>query len=114
MGKLNNYNEANPPDDLPSIDSDSRELRSPSPSAAKGGSKEKYWQMIGWAETRRGSKFLKQSIPKQFKAFNIALTNGIKPVELKARWLEFEGDKFRIEKGWDWMDVVMSFNKKRN
>lgn len=74
---------------------------------------DKYWEMINWSTDRRGSPFLKQTIKKQFKAFSVAKDNKISPVDLKDRWIKMESDKFWIEKGFDWMDVVLSFNKKR-
>lgn len=73
---------------------------------------EKFWDLLKWAEERRGSKFLKSSVKKQFKAMSIAKQEEISINRLKGRWAEFEVDKFRIEHGFDWMDVVLSFNKK--
>lgn len=74
---------------------------------------EKYKEMIAWAENRRGSQFLLQMLKKQYKAFKIARENNINPSDLKNRWVEFEDDSFRKRVGFDWMDVVLSFNKKR-
>jgi len=75
---------------------------------------EKYWEMIHWAENRRGSKFLKESIKKQFKAFKIARENNISSSMLQARWVDFEKIKWRQENGWDFMDIVLNFNKKHD
>lgn len=70
-------------------------------------------ELLKWAESRRGSPFFKQSHLKQLRAFRVAKDNGLHSEELKNRWIEFEKDKFWSSKGYDWMDVVMSFNKKR-
>lgn len=66
--------------------------------------------MIRWAEEQRGFPFVTKT--KQFKALKIAKEAKLGSVQLKERWQELEGDKFWIEKGFDWMDVVMSFNKR--
>ena len=72
----------------------------------------KYKEMIDWAEKRRGTPFLKESTLKMFKAFKMARGNNIDPKKLKDRWIEMENDNFYKVKGFDWMDVVLSFNKK--
>lgn len=104
------YNENNPSDAFDdAIDIDTGE-------AARSKSKEKvsdaYWEILHWAEDRRKKKFMAITVKKQFKAFKIARESGIMPHQLKARWREFEDDAFRQKIGWDWMDVVLSFNKK--
>ncbi len=71
-----------------------------------------YLDLLTWSEERRGYKFIRPAT-KQFKAFKIARLNGIQPSDLKQRWGELENDSFWKEKGFDWMDVVMSFNKKK-
>jgi len=70
-----------------------------------------YKKMIEWAEKRRGFVFM--NIPKQKKAFSQAVKYGIQPSSLYDRWEEYEKDKFWIGKGFDWMDVVVSFNKRK-
>lgn len=110
MGKFREYNEnKHQSDGLPEIDAESGEMRRAS---APKNVKNKYWELIKWAEKRRGAPFLKQSVTKQFKAFAIAKTNGIKPPDLLKRWDEMAEDKFYSERGFDWMDVVQSFNRK--
>lgn len=71
-----------------------------------------YKELIAWAEERRHRKFMPGTLTKQFKAFKNAKDYGLMPGDLKKRWIDFEGDKFWVEKGWDWMSVVYSFNKK--
>lgn len=107
MGK---YNEGESSDSYEEvIDLDSGEIQV----EAKKDVRAKYLEMISWAEGRRGFPFLKEKTLKQFKAFAIAKKNGIDPSKLKERWCEFEKDKFWQEKGFDWMDVINSFNKKQ-
>lgn len=71
-----------------------------------------YKSMIAWAESQRGFPFLKGSTLKQFKALKVARESGIKSTPLKERWVEFSEDEFWKDKGFDWMDVVRSFNKR--
>lgn len=85
----------------------------PGDSSSPPNLRKKYIEMVEWAEKRRGGKFLKQSLTKQFKAFKIAKDNEISPQDLKGRWVDFERDSFWGKKGFDWMDVVLSFNRKR-
>lgn len=75
-------------------------------------SKEVYFRLIKWAEGERGFPFLKGSITKQFAAFKEAKANGLKPSQMQERWGEMAGEPFWEEKGFDWMDVVKSFNKR--
>ncbi len=71
-----------------------------------------YKALIDWAEKRRGKKFMPGTTTKMFKAFSHARTFGLEARQLQKRWLEMEEDKFWQEKGFDWMTVVYSFNKK--
>lgn len=108
--RMNKYNERNSSDsDEPSIDLDSRELTDPN-KAEKGGI-DKYKAMMAWATERRGFPF--STHLKQYKAFKMAKESDISPARLKERWIDFESDAFRKKVGWDWMDVVTSFNKKQ-
>lgn len=75
--------------------------------------REAYAAMVKWAEEERGFPFLKTAVLKQYKAFKIAKENGIKAVDLKERWQEMAEDKFWSKSGFDWMNVVESFNKKQ-
>ncbi len=107
--KIGKYNEASSSDSYEeAIDIDSGEKISEPKSAGT----DVYWELLRWGEERRGSPFFKTSIKKQFKAFSLAKAEEIMPDRLQERWQKFEKDKFWIEKGFDWMDVVMSFNKK--
>lgn len=69
-----------------------------------------YESMLRWAEDRRGSKFVHRT--KQYKALGEAKAAGLKAADLKERWEELENDKFFSEKGFDWTNVVSSFNRK--
>lgn len=80
-------------------------------SAPPKNKREAFLKMVTWAETRRGFKFM--NYPKQFKALSEAVRHGIPPAKVYERWELFEKDKFWIEKGFDFMDVVISFNKKQ-
>ncbi len=106
--KLGKYNEANPEDTYEDvIDIDTGEVtvepKEKNMSVA-------YKEIMDWAVARRGFKFL--AIPKQYRALALARKNNIQPDDIVKRWEEFEKDKFWIAKGFDFMDVVMSFNKK--
>lgn len=64
---------------------------------------------VAWAR-KRGRKFV--NVPKQIKAINGAFESGITQNELVSRWKDMENDKFWSEKGFDWMNVVNSFDRK--
>lgn len=64
---------------------------------------------VEWAR-KRGRKFV--NVPKQIKAINGAFDSGITQSELVSRWKEMENDEFWSEKGFDWMNVVNSFDRK--
>lgn len=83
----------------------------PPASAPPKNKREAYLKMVTWAEERRGFKFM--NYPKQFKALSEAVRHGIPPGKVYERWEKFEKDKFWIEKGFDFMDVVVSFGKKQ-
>lgn len=77
------------------------------------GEQEKLQPLVRWAERERGFPFLSTEQGKQLKALSLAKQNGIKAAELRERWEEMSSDKFWSEKGYDWMNVVKSFNTKR-
>lgn len=98
-----------------SVETSSTRVASPSKKkkeVVNPGSGKIYMELVQWAENRRGSPFLKQRISKQFKAFTIAQDNGITIEGMKGRWVDMERDKFWSVRGYDWMDVVNSFNRK--
>lgn len=68
--------------------------------------------IVSWAERERGFPFLTTEVGKQMKALSLARKNGIKGAQLKERWEEMAADTFWARTGFDWMNVVMSFNKK--
>ncbi len=105
MGK---YNESDSSDSYEEvIDSDSGEIVVDK----KSNTNKIYWDLIKWAEERRGFKFL--NVKKQFKAFKIAKDAGIEPKRIVDRWYEFEKDKFWSNTGFDFLDVVNNFNKRK-
>lgn len=71
-----------------------------------------YKALIAFAVTRRKKDFMPHTIGKQFKALSLAKKYGITDDQLKNRWFKMEEDKFWGEKGFDWMNVLDSFNKK--
>ena len=107
--KIRGYDENNPSEDLPAFDVDSGESRGPE---APRGKKEAYKALLRWAEDLRGFPFLPAGIPKQYKAFSMASAAKLSAADLKRRWIEMKDDKFWGSKGFDWFDVVNSFNKK--
>lgn len=74
--------------------------------------KDAYDAMIKWSEVQRGFPFLTTERTKQYKAFKIAKENGLKSVQLKERFIEMLEDDFWKRNGFDWMNVVTSFNKR--
>ena len=72
-----------------------------------------YLPLVRWAEAERGFPFLTTEVGKQLKALKLAKQNGLTALELKERWNEFTEDKFWSVKGFDWMNVVQDFNKRR-
>ena len=93
-----------------SVDIDGEESADDGAPAVSQSVLKKYREMLDWSTKRRGFAFF--SPPKQYKAFALARRKDISPGRMQERWTEFEGDKFREENGFDWMDVVMSFNKR--
>jgi hypothetical protein len=67
--------------------------------------------LFEWSERRRGFKFV--NYPKQMKAFRVAKDANLKPEQLKQRWIEFETQDFWKDKGFDWTNVISSFDKKK-
>jgi len=66
--------------------------------------------LLKWAEDRRGTMF---SFPtKQFKAMQIMIEAKKTPNEIKNRWVELETDNFYKDRGFDFMDVASSFDKR--
>lgn len=75
--------------------------------------REAYEALVRWSEQERGFKFLASKRLKQYKALKDAKKNGLKGQELMDRWQEMASDPFWEKAGFDWMNVVDSFNKKR-
>ena len=69
------------------------------------------FDLILWAEHKRGAKFTNQG--KQLKAIKQMKTAEISPDEIKERWEKMENEAFWQEKGFDFMNVANSFDKKR-
>jgi hypothetical protein len=88
------------------IDLETGEVLTPAPKKTTNSMR----TLLNWGIERRGSLF--PTPMKQFAAFKRAKTAKITPDRLMARWEEMERDKFWREKGFDWADVVNSFNKR--
>lgn len=69
-----------------------------------------YEPLLKWAEEERGTKFVHRT--KQYKALGEARGVGVKSSELKERWLEMVGEEYWQKNGFDWTNVVASFNRK--
>jgi len=85
-----------------------REVQEESTRPAKVPKDEKALSLVSWAETRRGFKFT--STPAQLGAIGRAKRADITPGRLKRRWEELESETWR--NGFDWVDVVKSFDKR--
>lgn len=64
--------------------------------------------LVRWAEKRRGFDFT--SVSAQLGAIGRAKRANISPTRLRNRWEELEGETWR--NGFDWVDVVKSFDKR--
>lgn len=69
-----------------------------------------YEILLRWAENERGSKFVHRT--KQYKALKEARAVNLKAQDLRDRWEEMANDKYWAERGFDWVNVVASFNRK--
>ncbi len=72
--------------------------------------REAYELLLRWAEQERGAKFVNRF--KQYKALKSARLIGLKAADLKERWEQMSNEKFWVENGFDWTNVVASFNRK--
>ena len=103
---MKTYNEENPYEEK-SIDLETGEITTHDKKSTVGASMK---FLLNWGEERRGYKVV--NAPKQYKAFKRAMQAKITPDRLQARWVEMESDKFWLANGFDWMDVVNSFDKR--
>ena len=69
-----------------------------------------YEPLLRWAEGERGSTFVHRT--KQYAALAEARAAGIKSTALKERWLEMAEEEYWVKTGFDWKNVVSSFNRK--
>ena len=67
------------------------------------------FKVIAWSEKIANRRFVNKT--KQLKAINLALKAGISPKQLVERWREMEDEEF-WEKGFDWVNVANSFDRK--
>jgi hypothetical protein len=93
-------------DDLDGSSGDSKSPR------ISGNKRKAYDELIAWSENERGFKFLVTHRTKQYAAFRLANKNGITREQLMERWEEMAGETFWQKNGFDWMNVVTSFNTK--
>lgn len=69
---------------------------------------ERALSLCAWAEKRRGFPFTSNAA--QLGAIGRAKRAKVSPARLKERWIELEGETWR--NGFDWVDVVKSFDKR--
>jgi len=67
--------------------------------------------LLKWLEGRRKGTFI--NVGKQYNAMKMMRLAGITPDRIKARCVDLEKDKYYGERGFDFMDVANSFDKKR-
>ena len=104
---MNKYNETDSSDSYEKvIDADENEIIEPK----KVNLMAKYREIIGWAEKRRGSKFIAPL--KQMKGLKVMKEAGYNPNQIMDRWEELEKDKFYSTNGIDFMSVASSFDKR--
>lgn len=105
------YNEAAASDSYePVIDADSGEDISPAKPDKNPQLRKTMMALIHWAENRRGGKFL--AMVKQLTAISKMKNAGIDPEQIKNRWVDMESDPFWKEKGFDFVNVASSFDRK--
>lgn len=109
------YNESAASDAYePAIDADTGEMVAPPPKPTKQTPKPRaddpVWEMIRWAENQRGGSFM--SYPKQIKALGQLRDAKVSRESIKARWRDMQNDKFWQDKGFDFINVLNSFDKK--
>lgn len=68
-------------------------------------------ELVAWSVNERGFPFV--NVIKQYTAFKKAREAGISPAKLKERWQEMERDDFWKKNGFDWTNVVSSFDRKK-
>jgi hypothetical protein len=106
--KMGAYNESLSSDSFEEmIDIDSRETVRDVPKTSDG---KIMRDLIDWAETRRGSKFVNRA--KQLKALSNLKLAKKSPSEIRNRWIELEQDDFYRKTGFDFMSIANSFDRK--
>ena len=107
---MQKYNESDPSDSYePTIDAETRESTNPADPPKKNG-KVSLLEVVRWAEKRRGRSFL--NMGKQFNALSIMKKAKMHPNAIANRWIEMESNYFWSTKGFDFRDVLNSFDKK--
>lgn len=92
------------------IDLDSGNVVDRFPTKSEKNASSQMLDLIRWASGRRGKAFV--SVPKQLKALGLMRRANRGPQAIMARWVDLENDDFYAEKGFDFMTVAMSFDKK--
>lgn len=93
---------------LPSYDPDTGERVK---AVAKSKASESMMHLLTWAAKRRGFAFTNNG--KQFAAMKLMKTAGIGPMAIRNRWIEMESDQYWRDKGFDFVAVANSFDRRR-
>jgi len=104
------YSGAPAPQTIKEVKVNSREEERETPERISSNRRAAYESMLSWAEKERGSRFVNRI--KQYKALARAKSVGLGSIALKERWLQLAEDKFFAERGFDWTNVVNSFDRK--
>lgn len=91
----------------PVIDAESGVAVKSKPTSGVG---KQYQEILVWAAQQRGSGFV--NIAKQYAAMKKMRLAGITPVAIKERWLEMADKPFWQENGYDFTNVLSTFDKK--
>lgn len=106
---MNKYNETSSSDSYENvIDADTGEAIAPV-KVIKATSA-KMAEIIQWAEKLRGGKFA--NYPKQMKALAAMRKADISPADIKQRYENMANDRYWQEHGFDFMNVLSSFDRK--
>lgn len=105
--RIGSYNESTMSDSYETVvDLETGEMQEDKKPAIK----KKMDELIKWAENHRGFKFV--NYPKQRSALKKMREAGISPRQIRDRWIQMALDEYWKDKGFDFMNVCTSFDRK--
>jgi hypothetical protein len=92
-------------DDDPSVDYETGKLK-------KSLEEPSFKELISWWKSEIGSDFM--NLPKQYKAIKTMRANGFTDDHIKERALLMKNETFYREHGFDFMNVLSDFSKRKS